>query len=233
MTENRNFPDLVGSESSQKDNQLTSAVTRFPDLRSAGRDLALRLEDYRGRDDVVVLGLVLGGVPLAHEVALGLGLPLDLLIIRRLLAPQGPQSQICAVSIGGSMVIDESLLPLSEVPSTPLDHFLTDALAELKRREQICRRGRPSIDLQGKTLLLVDCGIRSGSTMKVAIEALRTRGPAQIIAAVPVASLEGQAAVASLADKLLCLAQPQPFGHVGMWYKDFSRPSDDLVGELL
>lgn len=206
---------------------------RFTDLRSAGRELALKLEPQREADNVVVLGIAFGGVPVAHEVANYLNAPLDFVIIRRLLTPQGPGSQTCAVSVAGSMVIDEELLPLPSIPVTPLDYFLADAIAELSRREQICRRGRPPLDLAGKIVILVDCGIRAGLTMKAAISALRTMKPAQIIAAVPVSSPEARDGVAALADKLIVLSQPQPFGHVGLWYVDFSRPSEDRVRELL
>lgn len=228
------FPDHAGLESSQKGESLTSQVTRrFADLRSGGRELALRLDTYRGRDDVVVLGIVLGGVPVAHEVATHLGMPLDLVIIRRLLAPDGPGSQVCAVNVAGALVLDEELPTRPAAPVTPLDYFLADAIAELGRREQLCRNGRPPIELDGKTVILVDCGIRSGLTMEAAIKALRTKQPARIIAAVPVASYEGRTAVEALPDELICLAQPEPFGHVGVWYADFSRPGDDGVGGLL
>ena len=208
-------------------------MTRFPNLKSAGRQLATKLDIYRDRDDVVVLAIALGGSPVAHEVATFLRAPLDLVIIRRLLAPQGPGSQTCAVNVGGSMVIDETLLPLAAVPSTPFEYFVADAISELKQREQSCRRGRPPMDMAGKTVVLIDCGISTGLTMQAAIGALRTIGPAKIIAAVPVASAEGRLPVAGLVDELVCLAEPEPFGHVGLWYTDFSRPSDDHVGELL
>jgi putative phosphoribosyl transferase len=227
------FPDLDGPDSSPEGDGTFNQVTPFPDLSSAGRKLALELEPYREKDNVVVLAIVLGGVPVAREVANCLCLPLDLVIIRRLLAPQGPGSQICAVNIGGAMVIDDELIPRPAVPSTPLDHFTNDAIAELTRREQNCRRGRPPTDLAGKTVILVDCGIRSGSTMMAAIRALRTKEPGRIVAAVPVSSFGGHAAIASLADELVCLARPRPFGHVGLWYKDFTRPGDDRVGDVL
>ena len=206
---------------------------RFPNLKTAGSELAVSLEQYRNRPDVVVLAIVLGGWPVAHEVATFLGAPLDVVIIRRLLAPQGPGSQTCAVNVCGSMVFDETLIPLPAVPSTPIEYFVADAISELKQREQSCRRGRPPVDLTGKTVILVDCGIRTGLTMLAAIGALRTKVPAEIIAAVPVTSAEGRLAVAELADELVCLAEPEPFGHVGVWYADFSRPGDDVVGELL
>jgi putative phosphoribosyl transferase len=228
-----NFPDGAESESSQKGDELSRDATPFPDLRTAGRELATRLEAYRQRDGLIVIAVVLGGVPVAHEVAKHLGASLDVLIIRWLLTPQGPGSQTCAVNVGGSLVIDDSLAGRSIVSSTPFDHFMADALAELKRREQICRRGRPPIQLSGKTVILVDCGIRTGSTMHAAIEAVRTEGPARIVAAVPVASVGGYAAAANMADELVCLVRPRQFGHVGLWYKDFSRPGDEGVGELV
>lgn len=208
-------------------------MTRFPDLRSGGRELALRLESYRERSDVVVLAILLGGSPVAHEVAKHLGAPLDFVIIRRLFAPQGTASQICAVNVAGSMVIDKELIPPAVGPSTPRDYFIADAIAQLDVREQTCRRERPPLNLTGKTIILTDCGILTGSTMRAAIDALRTKEPAKIIAAVPVSSEGGRVAVSLLADELVCLEYPEPFGHVGMWYRDFSRPDDVSVGELL
>jgi len=226
-----NFPDLDGADISAEADEILNQVTPFPDLSSAGRELGLKLESYRG-DKVLVLAIALGGIPVAHEVATYLRAPLDLIIIRRLLAPQGPGSQICAVNIAGSMIIDEELIPPA-VPATPLQHFIKDAIAELKTRERTCRRGRPPIALSGKTIVLVDCGIRSSSTMQAAIKALRTLEPARIIAAVPVASLGGHAAVLTSVDELVCLARPRPFGHVGLWYKDFTRPGDDRAGDFV
>jgi putative phosphoribosyl transferase len=205
----------------------------FTNLSSGGRELALKLEAFREADDVVVLAIALGGVPVAYEVAKYLNAPLDLVIIRRLLMPQGPGSQTCAVNIAGSMVIDAELLPRPPMPETPLDHFLADAITELSRREQICRSRRPPMELAGRTIILVDCGINTGLTMQAAISALQTRKPAQIIAAAPVVSHEGHTTVAARVDQLIFLSQPQPFGHVGLWYTDFSRPGDDRVGELL
>ena len=165
----------TAAESSHKRVELLNRTTRFPNLRAAGRELALQLQTHRARAGSIVMGIALGGVPVAHEAAIHLRLPFDLMLIRRLLAPQGTGSQICAVNLG----------------------------------------------------------IRSGSTMKAAIGALRTMKPERIIAAVPVASPEGHKVVASLADELVCLAQPQSFGHAGLWYEEFSRPGDDRVGDLL
>ncbi len=211
----------------------TAQTGRFPALRNAGRHLASALEEFRAREDVIILGLVLGGVPVAFEVAEHLSLPLDFVILRRLLASQGPDSQVCAVNVAGSLVLDEELPPQPAVPESALDYFVSDALDGLADRERVCRGRRPAVELGQKTILLVDCGIRTGSTMRAAIRALRKKAPAQIIAAVPVASAEGRAAIEFIADKVICLASPEPFGHVGLWYKDFSRPDDHQISELL
>lgn len=207
---------------------------RFPDLRSAGRALGRALEEFKAREDTIVLTPVLGGVPVAHEVARRLTLPLDFVIIRRLLAPQGHGSQVCAVNVAGSLVIDEALPPRPTVPESALDHFVADALDGLARRERACRgAGRPPVELARKTILLVDCGIRTGATMEAAIRAVRRQGPERIIAAVPVAAPESRAKIESVADGMVCLTWPHPFGHVGMWYRDFKRPDEYEAGTLL
>jgi len=180
-----------------------------------------------------VLAPVLGGVPVAIEVAHRLGAPLDSVIIRRLLVPHGPGSEICAVHVSGTLVLDEGLEPRPDVPSSGFDHYLSDALASLARRAQVCRGEHPPIDLAGQTIILVDCGIHTGGTMRVAIRALRTRQPARIIVAVPVAAPGSRATVEALADDLVCLSWPEPFGHVGLWYSNFSRPDDDSLPALL
>ncbi len=208
-------------------------MNRFPDLRSGGRALAAKLDSYRERNDVVVLAILLGGSPVAHEVAKHLGVPLDFLTIRRLFVPQGPASQICAVNISGSLVIDKTLIPPESGPSTPEEYFVADAIAQMNTREQICRRERPAFNVTGKTVILVDCGIHTGLTMQAAIAALKTKEPAKLVAAVPVSSEEGGSLIDRLADEFVCLEYPEPFGHVGMWYRDLSRPDDNAVGDLL
>ena len=209
------------------------ARNRFPDLRSAGHDLALKLAEYRDRNDVLVLGIALGGVPVAHAVARTLAAPLDLVIIRRLTAPARPALPICAVNVAGTEVINKDLPPRPAVPSTGFDYFIEDALAGLVRRERVCRGERAAIDLGSKTIVLVDCGINTGSTMQVTIGALRTLQPSRIVAAVPVGSSHGCDTASAIADEFVCLAQREPFGHVGLWYADFSRPPDEGVAELL
>jgi predicted phosphoribosyltransferase len=212
---------------------LTLNSARFPNLLEAGCELAARLEAFRGSRDAIVLGIVLGGVLPAREVAKGLALPLDYIIIRRLLAPEGPGSQACAVNVAGSLLIDEELAALPAAPESALDYFISDALEMLARRERLCRAGRAPLDLVGKTILLVDCGIRTGLTMRAAIRALRKTSPARIIAAAPVASPDSRATIEAIADEVVCLKWPEPFGNVAMWYSDFTRPGDDKVSEFL
>lgn len=206
---------------------------RFSDLRDGGRALAAELDAYREAEGVVVVAIALGGVPVAAEVARRLGVPLDVLFIRRLLAPRGMDSLVCAVNVCGKLVLDEELPPRPPVPESPLDHFVADALEELSRRERVCRGDTPALKLAQKTILLVDNGIRTGFTIRAAVRALRVLGPARIVVATPVAAPESRVLVESLADEVVCLAWPAPFGHVGMFYKDFTRPDENQIRETL
>jgi len=221
----------MATESSHNQQQLLKQPSPYPDLRAAGRELAVALDPYRD-EDPIVLGIAAGGVPVAHEVAKHLEAPFDLVLIRRLLAPEGPGSQLCAFNVAGSMTHDEGIVAPSR-PSSPIEYFLADALAEFKLRVQVCRRSCPPLLLKDRTVLLVDCGIRTGLTMKAAIGALRKLKPKSIIGAVPVTSSEGSAVVTHLLDEMVCLMRPEVFGNAGVWYRDFSRPSDEQIGELL
>jgi putative phosphoribosyl transferase len=211
---------------------LLKHLERFPNLSTAGRDLSPRLIAFQNAPDTIVLGVALAGVPVAREVANSLRAPLDLILIRRLLLGNESGSHVCAVNVAGTMVLDDEIT-LIDTPSTPLEYFLSEAVADLRRREQVCRRGRAPLDLTDRTLMVVDCGIRTGSTMKAAVRALRKLNAKRIIGAVPVSSREGQAAVGLLFDEFVCLMQPEQFINAGYWYTDFSRPGDDEVGELL
>lgn len=208
-------------------------ASRFADAREAGRALAERLESYAGADGLVVVGLAHGGVGVALEVARALGVPLDLLFIRRLLVPRGMESQVCAVSACGNLFVDEGLATTKDAPETPFEHFVADALAGLAARVGACRGGRPPLDLARKVVVLVDNGILTGLTMLAGVRALRASGAARVAAAVPVCSPEGSARVEGACDELVCLARPEPFGHVGLWYRDFTRPDEGRIRELL
>ena len=204
----------------------------FPNLSTAGRELSPGLADYENDPDTIVLGIALGGVPVAREVANFLNAPLDLILIRRLLVGDEVGSPICAVNVAGSTILHDEIT-LSETPSTPLEHFLADAITGLDQREQVCRRGRSPFVVTGQTVIVVDCGIRTGSTMRVAARAVRSARPKRMIGAVPVSSREGYQTIAPFFDDLICLMQPEEFINAGRWYSDFSRPEDDEVGELL
>ncbi|MGI8917732.1 MAG: phosphoribosyltransferase [Pyrinomonadaceae bacterium] len=208
-------------------------IAAFANLSSAGDELVTKLLATGLKSDLVVLGIVAAGVPVAVEVAKRLEAPLDLVLIRRLLAPGGPGTQACAVNVGGRLIIDDKIPRRSERPKTPFDYFMEDALNAMARRAEVCRGKRTAIELSGKKVLLVDCGIRTSLTMQAAIGAVRTLSPKSITAAVPVTSVEGRFIVEELADEFIYLAAPEPFGNAGMWFRDFSRPPDDSFSQLL
>jgi putative phosphoribosyl transferase len=212
---------------------MNRTIERFPNLSSAGADLARALPRDRISKEVIVLGIVAAGVPAGVEVAKHLEAPLDVVIMRRLLAPQGPGSQAAAVNVAGILVVDEQIGPRPAKPQTPFDYFAEDALKALALRAQVCRGERAPLDLAGKPVLIVDCAIRTGLTMKAAIEAVRRLAPARITAAVPVTSHDGRRTVEPLVDGLIYLAAPEPFGNAGVWYRDFGRQADEAVSQLL
>jgi putative phosphoribosyl transferase len=206
---------------------------KFADLATAGCNLAAQLDDYLGNQETVVVAIARGGVPVALEVANRLGSPLDIILIRRLLAPRGPGSEICAVNVCGTLVIDQELELPPAVPNTPLEYFVADALKELARRERMCRRGRRALELAVKKVLLIDNGIHTGATVLAAMRALRTMKPAQVVVAVPVAALASREAVEAAADDVVCLFWPEPFGHVGLWYANFNVPDEVQIRKML
>jgi predicted phosphoribosyltransferase len=206
----------------------------FTDARAAGRALAPKLETYAGREGALVLALARGGVAVGLEVSKRLGLPLDLILLQRLLLPRGPSDPLCAASVAGTRFLDEELAPITEAPRDPaLGSFLAHALVELDAHARACRGVRAALDLKGSTVLLVDNGVRTGSTVRAAVRALRSTVPARVVVAVPVAAPEALASVETDADDFICLATPDPFGHVGLWYKDFTRPSDEEIRAML
>jgi putative phosphoribosyl transferase len=227
------FGSEIGGEPPEAGDGRAGLPARFADAREAGRALAPKLAPFASADDLVVVGLANGGVPVAFEVARALRAPLDVLLIRRLLVPRGAESQVCAVSACGNLFLDEGLPPRGDAPETPLEHFIADALAELAARVSECRGERPTLDLSGKVVLLVDNGILTGLTILACVRALRAFGPSRVVAAVPVAAPASRAAVEAVCDGLVCLAWPEPFGHVGLWYRDFERPGPADIREML
>jgi putative phosphoribosyl transferase len=205
---------------------------RFKDAREAGRALAARLEDYAGLEGALVLALARGGVAVGLEVSKRLRLPLDLLLLRRLLVPRGPQEPLCVASVAGARFLDEEVAARA-ARDAALGNFLASALAEFDVQVRACRGERPSLNLKGRDVLLVDNGVRTGSTVRAAVRALRSTGPARVVVAAPVAAHEALASVEATADDFVYLATPDPFGHVGLWYEEFKRPSDDEVRSML
>lgn len=224
---------LVLSPSSEIRIGLPARHPQFADLADAGRSLATRLDNYLGGEETVVVGIARGGVPVALEVANQLSAPLDIILIRRLLAPRGPGSAICAVNVCGTLVTDQELALPSSVPKTALEYFVADALEELALRERVCRGRRPALEVRRKTVLLVDNGIHTGSTMLAALRALRTLKPSRLVVAVPVAALLSRTAVEVAADNVVCLAWLEQFGHVGLWYANFNVPNEKQIRKML
>lgn len=211
---------------------MIRVIEPFPNLAAAGVELAKQLAQRSITPDVIVVGIVSGGVPVAVEVANHLNAPLDWIILRRLLAPGGPGTQASVISVAGNLTIDEEVGPRPTTPQTPFEYFLEDALNSFELRVDLCRGKRPPLLLEGKTVLIVDCGIRTSLTMQAAISAVKRFSPARIIAAVPVTSRDGLT-VQALVDEFVYLEAPEPFGNAGVWYKDFSRPNDEALSGLL
>jgi len=204
----------------------------FKDRRDAGRALAKALEAWRGRPGVLVLALPRGGVPVAWEVARALGAPLDVLVVRKLGFPGQEEYAMGAIAPGGVRVMGEADAGWP-VSARELEAVVAREQAELVRREQRYRGGRPPLDLAGRVLILVDDGLATGATMRAAVQAARAGNPKQVIVAVPVASTEAVQSLSALADEVVCLFTPKHFRAVGLWYQDFTQTSDEEVDRLL
>jgi putative phosphoribosyl transferase len=207
--------------------------TRFRNRAEAGRTLARMLSDYADRDDVVVLALPRGGVPVAYEVAKELGAPLDVFVVRKLGLPGHEELAMGAIAGGGVLVLDDNLIRRLGVGNAELEQAVALELRELQRRERIYRHGQGQLDLAGKTVILVDDGLATGATMKAAALAVRQLDPARIVVAVPVASRQTCDEFRADVDEVVCAVTPEPFHAVGLWYEDFSQTSEDEVRELL
>lgn len=205
----------------------------FRDRTEAGQVLASRLTAYARRPGVIVLGLPRGGVPVAFQVATALQVPLDVFMVRKLGVPGQEELAMGAIASGGVRVLNEDILQQLGISQEALDSVTRHEQRELERREARYRNGRPPPDLKGRTVILVDDGLATGSTMRVAAVALRQQKPARIVIAVPVAARETCAELSSYADEIVCVITPQDFYAVGMWYEDFSPVSDEEVLELM
>jgi predicted phosphoribosyltransferase len=206
---------------------------RFRNRAEAGRSLAARLEGLAGREDVVVLALPRGGVPVGFEVATALGAPLDLLTVRKLGVPGREELAMGAIASGGGLVLDEALVRLLGIDPQQVGDTIAAETRELERRELAYRAGRAPPELAGRTVVLVDDGLATGASMLAAVNAVRERGPARVVIAAPVAPAETCAELRREADDVVCVATPDPFGAVGLWYEDFGQTGDDEVRDLL
>ena len=205
----------------------------FRDRTDAGRRLAEELSGYAGRQDVIVLALPRGGVPVAYEVARVLGAPLDIFLVRKLGVPGQEELAMGAIATGGVRVVNESVVGHLRIPGEVIDAVASQEQRELERRERAFRDGRPAPYVRGLTAILVDDGLATGSTMRAAAAALRKQGPARIVVAVPVSAPETCDELRSEVDEVVCVVTPRPFNGVGMWYDDFSQTTDEEVRDLL
>jgi predicted phosphoribosyltransferase len=205
----------------------------YSNRREGGLALAHLLQSYAGRTDVVVLALPRGGVPVAYEVALALGVPLVVFTVRKLGVPGHPELAMGAIASGGVQVLNEDVLAWYRPSAATVEAVARAELRELDRRERVYREGRPLVPVERRTVILVDDGLATGSTMRAAVRSVRQLHAARVVVAVPVGAADTCAAMHHEADAVVCALTPDHFTAVGAWYADFSETSDDEVRHLL
>src|SRR5262245_17311302 len=208
-------------------------MIRFADRAEAGRLLAERLAGYAGRPDLLVLALPRGGVPVAAEVAQALAAPLDVFVVRKLGVPGQEELAMGAIASGGVRVLNPEVVGELGLSDAAIETVAAREGRELERRLAAYRGDRPALDATGRAIILVDDGIATGSSIRAALSSLRRMGPERIVVAVPVAPPTVEEELAGLADEVVCLATPMPFGAVGVWYVDFTPTTDDEVRRIL
>jgi putative phosphoribosyl transferase len=199
----------------------------------AGQILASKLTDYANRTDVLVLGLPRGGVPVAFEVAKALNVPLDISLVRKLAVPGHKELAMGAIASGGVRVFNYDVVRWLGISSKTIDEVTAREERELQRRDRVYRGDRPRPDVINRTIILVDDGIATGSTIRAAIVILQQQQPEQIVVAVPVAPAQTCEELKSEVDKVVCLMTPEPFYAIGLWYENFEQTTDEEVRELL
>ncbi len=205
----------------------------FRDRADAGQLLSHKLKAYTNRLDVLILALPRGGVPVAREIARSLHAPLDVFLVRKLGAPGQEELAMGAIASGGVRVLNDEVVQALRIPPHVIELVTARELRELSRRERLYRDARPAPDAAGKTVILVDDGLATGSTMRAAIAALRQAKPKRIVVAVPVAAARTCEELAEEVDELVCYHMPDPFYSVGFWYEDFSQTGDEEIREML
>ena len=208
-------------------------MTLYRDRLEAGQILATKLTAYADRKDVVVLALPRGGVPVAFEVAKALQAPLDVFVVRKLGVPGHEELAMGAIATGGVCVVNEHVVQMLAIPDVVIEEVAEREQKELDRRERLYRDDLPPSDVRDRTVILVDDGLATGSTMRAAIAALRKQHPARIVVAVPVAAPVVCDEFRAEVDEIVCASTPEPFFGVGYWYEDFSQTSDEEVHDLL
>ena len=206
---------------------------RFADRHEAGAARGALLKHHAGKPGVVVLALPRGGVPVGFEVAEALGAALDIFLVRKLGMPGHPEFAMGAIASGGIRVLSDDVVQMYGVSAEAIERVARAEQAELERREREYRQNHPAVDLAGKTVILVDDGLATGSTMRAAVEAVRRHGPARVIVAAPVGAPSTCADFRAIADEIVCAQTPEPFSAVGLWYQDFPQTTDEEVRDLL
>jgi len=205
----------------------------FRDRPQAGRLLSRKLRAYADRTDVLVLGLPRGGVPVAFEVAKALRAPLDVFLVRKLGVPGQEELAMGAIAAGGVRVVNDDVVRAMNISARTIDSVAAKEARELVRREHLYRGGQLSPDVAGRTVILVDDGLATGSTMRAAVSALRQKKPRRIVVAVPLAAVQTYEEFRAEVDEIVCFATPEPFFSVGFWYEDFSQTTDEEIRDLL
>jgi predicted phosphoribosyltransferase len=208
-------------------------MIRFKDRKDAGKQLAVRLSDYAGAEDAIVLALPRGGVPVAFEVAQALRLPLDVFLVRKLGVPGHEELAMGAVASGGIRVLNEEVIRSLSISEKQIAAVAAQEEQELMRRQSAYRGDRPEPCIEGKKVILIDDGVATGASMRAAVAAVRKARPACLVVAVPTAAPETCEALGRNVEEIICLDTPQPFYSVGQWYDDFSQTTDREVLDLL
>lgn len=208
-------------------------LRRFPDRRAAGRELGKELAAYADRPDVIVLALPRGGVPVGYELALALDAPLDVFLVRKLGVPAHEELGFGALAAGGVRTLNDEVVGSLDIDQATIEQVTAREARELERRDRAYRGDRERPLLSGRVVILVDDGLATGSSMRVAIEAIRQQRPDRVIVAVPVAPPGTCRELRDQVDEVVCLMTPEPFNAIGLWYDDFTPTSDDEVRALL
>ena len=207
----------------------------FKDRRDAGRKLAQKLIDYSAQADVLIVALPRGGVPVGYEISRALSAPLDIFLVRKLGVPSHPEYAMGAIASGGVRVLNEDVIRTLGISDSEIALTAAEEERELNRRQRSYRQGAGELPhtLSGQTIILVDDGMATGATTEAAAIALRSRNPAELILAVPVASVDACNKLRKKVDRLVIIATPEPFGAVGAWYEDFGQTTDEEVIDIL